>query len=180
MCACLRAAGVAPLLPVVPFCQDPYGNRGARTARASAACLIPRAMQGRFFGVCRRRLTGGRGAVGLRTKDSGGTRVKRRGVSCSAMKYMENERFGLFNQALSNVEIGDKVITGRIELYSCKWVVGGSIRVSRALRHRLECRVAHCRITRQSPVPTVRTHTCRQANLHRAEAEQGAGDVSER
>jgi hypothetical protein len=36
------------------------------------------------------------------------------------MKYMENEKYNLFNQALSNVEIGDKVITGRIELYSCK------------------------------------------------------------
>ena len=36
------------------------------------------------------------------------------------MKYMENEKYNLFNQALSNVEIGDKVITGRIELYSCE------------------------------------------------------------
>ncbi|TFJ79923.1 hypothetical protein NSK_008731 [Nannochloropsis salina CCMP1776] len=36
------------------------------------------------------------------------------------MKYLDCERLGLMSAALANRRVGDKVLMGRIEAYSCK------------------------------------------------------------
>lgn len=36
------------------------------------------------------------------------------------MKFLDYEKLGVINEALATREVGDKVLTGRLEAYSCE------------------------------------------------------------
>lgn len=36
------------------------------------------------------------------------------------MKFLDYEKLGLISEALARQEVGDKVLTGRVEAYSCE------------------------------------------------------------